>query len=65
MSKFKPITSEKNPSSAIGSQWRKISYIDSYIRVYKPSKQLISKEINCAEHDYINMSLPSCYALVM
>ncbi len=33
----------------------------SYIRVNRPQKQSISKEINCAEHEYMNMSPPPNY----
>ena len=29
-----------------------------YIRVHRPSKQSISKEINSAEHEYMNTRLP-------
>ena len=37
----------------------------SYICVHRPSKQSISKEISCGEHEYMNMCFPSyiaCYA---
>ena len=30
-----------------------------YNRVQTPEKQLISKEINCAKHEYMNMSPPN------
>ena len=41
----------------------------SYIRVHRPWKQSISNEINCAEHEYMNMCPPPpnywvCYATV-
>ena len=39
-----------------------------YIRVHTPQKQSISKEINCAEHEYMNISPPpnnrACYGPV-
>ena len=36
----------------------------SYIRVHRSEKQSISKEINNAEHEYMNMPLPQLSSLL-
>ena len=51
-------------SQHLNNQWRR--KIDnwggggqySYIRVHRPLKQLISKEVNNAEHEYMNIGPP-------
>ena len=37
----------------------------SYIRVHRSEKQSISKEINNAEHEYMNMPLPQLSRVVI
>jgi hypothetical protein len=50
--------SKSMPSSGVASSIIGGPHILIYIRVHRPEKQSISKEINNAEHEYMNM-LPS------
>jgi hypothetical protein len=58
--------SKSMPSSGVASSiiggWGGGAY--SYIRVHRSEKQSISKEINNAEHEYMNMPLPQLSSLL-